>query len=305
VTHRVIHNRVRRLARNALAVMDHAMSRPRLREDLAMDGFASFTRSHYHPGTITHLTGAASQFIYAAVHTSERRSGAMRADQRRRRALIDSRWRPPSSLAEDCSLLLADVAPAISARCTSAGTLRLDTDQHPAYRPALLRLPLLRRQLARGRLVHRQTSSRAKRTTSNPLFPVNYVDRQLRKNLAEHVRHTVRPAREINAQMERLALFITLHNFLTPHRVSGHARVHHRPTHAQQAGIGDARCAWLLQRLTSHRHLFSHTTSNQQWIRRIWLRRYANPPAVRVRDGALETRTLALDPSRLPAYLLA
>ena len=120
VTHRVIQNRCRRLARNALALMDCALAQLDLREDLAMDGFESFTRSQYHPNNITHLTGSRSQFIYAAVHTLFRRKGSMTDTQKRRRQLIDALWKPPRSVGSDATELLADLARLIDAACLKA-----------------------------------------------------------------------------------------------------------------------------------------------------------------------------------------
>ena len=43
---------------------------------------------------------------------------------------------------------------------------------------------------AQGRYRHLRVSSRVPRTRLNPLFAVNYIDRQLRKDLDEHVRET-------------------------------------------------------------------------------------------------------------------
>jgi hypothetical protein len=54
VTYRVIQNRVRRLARNALALMDRSLAELEFSENLTMDGFESFTRSRR--GTLTGIT---------------------------------------------------------------------------------------------------------------------------------------------------------------------------------------------------------------------------------------------------------
>ena len=304
-SHRVIQNRIRRLARNCLAVMDLAIERFALMENLAMDGFESFTRSKYHPNNITGLVGAQSEFIYAAVHTLLRRKGAMSPGQRACRSLIDSVWSPATTTRQDCQELLADASDAIGAACERRGELRLATDRHRDYRPALLAVPLLASELAQGRLEHLQVSSRAARTRSNPLFPVNYVDRQLRAHLAEHGRRTIRHAREVNCQMERMAIFMVLHNFLSPYRVSGHACVATAPTHARVATVYGPELTEQLARVITHRHVHSHCRAGQQWIERIWLHRYHNPPAVRVKKGKLIVRKVALGPGELPKHFIA
>jgi transposase-like protein len=305
VTHRVIQNRFRRLARNALAVMDTALEELELPEDLAMDGFESYTRSHYHPNNITHLTGCESQFVYAAVHTLFRRKGSMSAAQRIRRSVIDRVWRPPTTVGEDCAVLLSDLAPAFDAACASREDVTLHTDEHIAYPGAVRSSYLLRERLLEGTLVHAQTSSKSPRTTANPLFPVNYVDRQMRKNLAEYVRKTVRQGREVNSQMERMAIFMVLHNFATPHRISDHAHTARCQTHAQQVGLVNKRVIRLLRRMTSHRHVYTHTVSAQMWIRRIWLHLHRTPPIITRRKNRAVVRPGGLGPAALPRYLLA
>ena len=82
VTHRVIHNRCRRLARYALSLMDCALCGLTLAENPAFDGFESFTRSRYHPSNLTPFVGSTSQFIAAAVHTLFRRTGSMKPPHR-------------------------------------------------------------------------------------------------------------------------------------------------------------------------------------------------------------------------------
>ena len=47
---------------------------------------------------------------------------------------------------------------------------------------------------------------------------MNYLDREIRKDLHEHVRESVCFGRNVNRQMERLALYLFYHNFLKEHR---------------------------------------------------------------------------------------
>jgi hypothetical protein len=304
VTYRVVQNRIRRLARNALAVMDQALADHELTEHLAMDGFESYTRSQYHPNNITHVTGSDSQFIYGVVHTSLRRSGTMTTRQRFARALIDTVWTPLRTVRDDCTALLADLSTMID-RAARRDPVRLATDKHAAYRPALKAVPVLAHALREGRLVHHRVSSRAARTRNNPLFPVNYVDRQIRKNLAEHVRETVRHGREVNCQMERMAIFTTLHNFLTPHRIADHADAGATIRHASIARVEPDTVRWHLERLTTHRHVWTHNRVGHEWIRRIWHHDYANPPAIHLRKGRLDMRSVALPPGGLPYHMVA
>jgi hypothetical protein len=308
VTYRVIQNRIRRLARNALATMDQALAEMELTENLAMDGFESFTRSQYHPNNITHVVGSHSQFIYGVVHTSLRRSGSMTKEQRFGRALIDTVWKPLRTVREDCTALLEDLSTMIDRASRTRPVDRpvtLVTDKHKAYPPALKAVPLLAAALREGRLRHRRVSSRLARTRWNPLFPVNYIDRQIRKNLAEHVRETVRQGREVNCQMERMAIFTALHNFLTPHRIGDHADAGASERHASVAALSSQTMRWHLERFTTHRHVWTHGRTGYEWIRRIWHHDYANPAAVNVRRRRISVQSVALPPGALPYHLIA
>jgi hypothetical protein len=305
VTYRVIQNRTRRLARNALAVMDLALWQLNLREDVALDGFESYTRSQYHPNNITHVAGSDSQFIYAAAHTLLRRKGRMTPAQKRARKLIDLVWKPVTTIKDDTTMVLSDLSESIAAACKRREKVCLSTDEHHAYPLALKAIAPLEQELKAGRLIHRKTSSRAARTRTNPLFSVNYVDRQMRKNMAEHVRETVRQGREVNCQMERMAVFMVLHNFATPHRITDKANSADGPTHARIAGIDSEALRQRLDRMTTHRHVSSHNQSGHKWIERIWQHLHENPPVVRRAKGEIQVRPVALGLRKLPAHLLA
>ncbi|MFP4564035.1 MAG: hypothetical protein ACLFRY_12085 [Spirochaetia bacterium] len=41
----------------------------------------------------------------------------------------------------------------------------------------------------------------------NPLFPVNYLDRQIRKDNSNHLRKTVQFSRDVDSRMERMAVY--------------------------------------------------------------------------------------------------
>ncbi|MFW5684138.1 MAG: hypothetical protein ACOC1I_04750 [Spirochaetota bacterium] len=171
VTHRVIQNRCRRLARNALTMMDAALSSLELKEHLAIDRFESFTRSQYHPNNITHVTGCHSQFVYAAVHTLLRRKGSTTHAQKGHRSRIDSVWKPPRPVALEAYGMLHDLSPAIDSACEGRREpLELRSDEHRACPRAIKAVGTLRERLHDGTLVHRTTSSRAARTAKNPLF---------------------------------------------------------------------------------------------------------------------------------------
>ena len=52
---------------------------------------------------------------------------------------------------------------------------------------------------------------RRARSRDNPLFAVNYMDREVRKDVANHVRQTTRGARNVKDPMNRLAIYRVMH----------------------------------------------------------------------------------------------
>jgi hypothetical protein len=110
----------------------------------------------------------------------------------------------------------------------------LYTDQRRQYRLALDEDPFTFRLKVKGLFSHTTINSKAPRTVSNDLFSVNYLDREVRKDLPEYHRETVCFARNVVNSLERLCVYFFHHNFIKRYRigVSGEER-----THAEVAGI--------------------------------------------------------------------
>jgi len=215
-----IQNRIGRAARQVIAFEAKLSCCRRPKEDLVADGFESFCVSQYYPNNIHLLVGASSQFVYATDHVTIRRKGTMTRQQKKKREQLEQRFRADpqglchsfSRILEASFSILADVA---------RPSLRLWTDQKREYRSSLRQSDCATGLLESGRLVHRTVSSRALRSRWNPLFPVNYLDRELRKDLHEHTRETVCFGRNVNAQMERFHLYLYYHNYCKAHRSRG------------------------------------------------------------------------------------
>jgi transposase-like protein len=202
-----ISNRISRASRQVLAFESNQTETCHLDEDLAADGFESFCTSQYFPTNITILVGSVSQFVYAVDHVTLRRKGRMTEGQKSRRAVLDRFYRPdPQGIQKSFTRIVGESLRILSEGCRPV--LTLWTDEHQAYPRAINRSPCVAALRDVGRFVHQTISSRAARTRDNPLFPVNYLDRELRKDLHEHVRQTVCFGRNVNRQMERLVLYL-------------------------------------------------------------------------------------------------
>jgi transposase-like protein len=191
-----------RLGRHALLL--HQRWRPRgpLAEPLVIDGFESFEYSQDHPLWLNLAVGAHSHFLYGFTDSELRRKGRMTAAQKRRRAQLEARLgRPdPRAVELETAALLELVAPAPQ-------PLELRSDDHPAYRRALPRVPHLQ-------IRHQVTPGSAPRTPGNPLFPVNLADGLLRHSSAHHKRETIAFAKCRASMLDRLALFQLWRNWV-------------------------------------------------------------------------------------------
>ncbi|MEI6873561.1 MAG: hypothetical protein WCL50_00365 [Spirochaetota bacterium] len=269
-----VSNRISRASRQALAFESDQASTRHPEEDLAADGFESFCCSQYYPNNIAILVGATSQFVYAADHATLRRKGRMTTAQKERRAVLDRKFRPdPQGITKSFRRVAGE-----SLRVLSDGgrqSLTLWTDEHRSYPRAIGSSPCLVALRDACRLVHRTISSRASRTRDNPLFPVNYLDRELRKDLHEHVRETVCFGRNVNRQMERLVLYQWWHNYRKPHRAR-----EDQGSHAEVAGYDPGRIREGLRTIWRERAWLSLTELTEA-MRDSWLRNRSTP----LRDG--------------------
>jgi transposase-like protein len=265
-----ISNRISRASRQALAFESEQASSRHPDEDLAADGFESFCYSQYFPNNITILVGGSSQFVYAADHATMRRKGRMTEGQKARRAKVDRLYRPdPRGIARSFARVAGE-----SLRVLSDGkrsVLELWTDEHQAYPRAVRGSPCLSALRDIGRIKHSRISSRAARTRANPLFPVNYLDRELRKDLHEHVRETVCFGRNVNRQMERLSLYLWWHNYKKPHRARDELR-----SHAEVAGYNLKGIKAGLRTIWKRRAWLSLTVLTEP-MRDSWLRMRVSP----------------------------
>ena len=191
-----------RLGRHCL--LWHELRRPKgeLAESLALDGFRSFECSQYHPSEYHFVVGRDSHFVYGFTHSELRRSGAMTPRQRRRRTALERTvGRPdPRSVEHEVARVLAIVA-------GRSRRLELHTDEHAAYPRALARL-------AGPSIEHHTISSRAVRTTRNPLWAINLLDGLVRHSCANHKRETIAFSKRASGGIARMWVLLVWRNYI-------------------------------------------------------------------------------------------
>ena len=286
VSYPVIRNRVLRLARNYLNLFDSAHTRSPLTEDIAFDGIESYMRSQYIPDNFNIAVGCISQVPYAFSLSLFRRRGQMTDSQKRNRAILDSLWMPePRSLVTSCKTVFRDVLSLYMNR-PELTPFTLHTDEKKEYQTALKTLPEWRHLREIGLVSHETISSKEPRTRRNPLFPVNYLDREIRKNSAAHCRETVRGDREVGMTMSRMTITLGYHTFRKPFRIDNRVVTGETKTHADVAGLlGPRDTQKAYERLYTHRHVWSHQWQQAVWMEDIWLRKKKNPPVVCFHTG--------------------
>lgn len=276
VSEKVILNRLSRLARQALGVHSELRACLRLQEDLVADGFESFVGSQYWPNAFTILIGAQSQYFYGLDYAQLRRKGRMTEGQRKRRDELNHRVALAARQTErSFSRILSEIG-YLWANSPTKTSLTLTTDRHQGYHRVIDADAELQSLHIQGRFTHRRIDSTLPRTRRNPLFSVNYYDREIRKDQACHVRETVQWSRDVNATMDRMWLYGVWHTCFKRWRIRGRDP----RTHAEHAGISNTVVERLRKRLFSGRYFFSHLNlTDSQW--RTWLRAWQTPGKLR------------------------
>lgn len=281
-----VQNRLDRLARQALAL--HAELSPLAAPDepVCIDGFVSFDVSQYFPSEISIAVTSATQFFLDLSHATHRRSGTMTEAQKKRseelyagftfeqggvrrtfREMLDSlaRERPPRP----------------------GRPLVIVTDEKPDYVEILRGHPLSLNQDEEHQVRHIRVSSEAPRTYWNPLFASNYLDREIRKDQANHRRETTCFSRNVANGMSRLALYLISHNCLKKFRIK--AKVEDERVHAEAAGLEGKALRARVGEMFRMRSFLSRTRLPPT-LKRIWRKDFVTP--------LLERQ------ARLPAYAL-
>lgn len=262
-----VQNRCMRLARNCLAIHSCISSTRPITPNIATDGLQSFCLSQYFPNYINILVDSESQFLHEMNFSILRRGGRMTDEQKRRRAEFESKWKAdPKAVQWSMEGLFSH----LDRRCMKEEVIHIDCDEHQGYTRAI------RTVWGSGssRITVRCTSSRKRRDHRNPLFPVNYLDRQIRKDLSDHVRETVQWAKNSNDMMARLAIYQVFHNYIKPYRIRREAG--DRRTHGTVYGFDGRMIARELKGLFTDRAFRTRLELSGDQTR-TWLRLWVNP----------------------------
>ena len=236
ISHTTVMRHIARAGRHCLLFHRRMLAGCPIPDTIVIDGFESFEFSQYFPFHANLAVDADSWLIRHFTDSPLRRKGRMTPEQRSRRQWLETHLgRPNPKAVEEGTLELLQIVLSRPAPGKTADLL-IHSDDHPAYRRAMQRLTELPDL---PRLRHQVTLSTVRRTTSNPLFPVNLADLLIRHAQANHRRETIAFSKRRQAALERLAVFTVWRNAIKSRRekVPGE-------TAAMAAGVASRPLEW-------------------------------------------------------------
>lgn len=250
-----ITNRIDRLARQAIGLHASLRNLARHDEPVCFDGIVSFDSSQYFPNDIGVSITHSSRFMLGLSHATTRRSGAMRDDQKLKLRVLYTTTRFEERAIERSFTQHLDMLEC-ERPITKTRPLVLVTDEKIEYEQAFRKHRLYTAQDENRRCVRVLVSSTAPRVFSSPLFASNYIDREIRKDQANHRRETACFSRNASNTMSRLYSYLVYHNYSKKYLIRW--PVHRHETAANMAGIPKSLVGLSRRRMFSHRTFLSH-----------------------------------------------
>jgi hypothetical protein len=190
-----------RLGRHCFLLHIELTANARPEGPLVFDGFESFEFSQFFPFQHHVLVEANTSFFWYFTDSPLRRKGRMTAAQRHRRQELEERLGRP-----DPRAIEKDVRELLHTTLDRSPEMILRSDDHRAYPRALRDLGC--------RCTHEVTSSRERRTATNPLFEVNLLDLLIRHSQANHRRETLAWSKRRQGSADRLAVLLVWRNYM-------------------------------------------------------------------------------------------
>jgi len=273
-----------RLGRHALLLHARCLAhlRGQVQEAVSFDHFETFEFTQDYPFGVGTAVGLRSWFVYCLDPAPHGRSGRRSASQERRlreRPQRASRGRHEGSTRRTLKTLLELRKP--------GRPLRLYTDNHPAYRCALVS-PVQSGEVEWSAHANPPRGPRGSprppeaRVRDSALFPVDLLHKILRHSLAHHRRETIAFSRRINAAMERLFVTAVWRNLI---KKRSERRGRASPTPAMVLGL--TREPWSWRRVLSQR-LFYHRESLGEPGETLYKREWTTPLFAHNRRHALK-----------------
>lgn len=206
-SHSTVSLQIARLARHCLLFQARELAHIPTLKEIAIDGFETFEWSQYHPFHHNLAVDVETGYFLAHTDSELRRKGRMRPAQKARRSVLERRLgRPHPRAIETGTRDLLQMLPL-------GETVIIRSDDHRDYPRAFRHLDCT--------IDHRITSSRTRRTPSNPLFEINLLDMMLRHGTAAHKRETIAFVKRRQSSAARLFINQLWRNNIKKRRENG------------------------------------------------------------------------------------
>ena len=172
-------------------------------ENVAYDGFETFSHSQFSPCYVNTAVGSDSMFIYHNTFSPLNRKGRMTESQKiKNQELIQEHGPYPRDSVYVESLYIMKSLSAIA-----PGKV-LFTDEHLSYQRAFRSFT--------SSMTHKTINSKVRRNASNPLFPINRLHNLYRHFFSSQQRETISFQKHEGALLEKLQLMKIYRNFMNP-----------------------------------------------------------------------------------------
>jgi transposase-like protein len=197
-----VRNRIKTMSRQSL-FFEKENFPAKISENVAYDGFETFTHSQFSPCYINTAVGSHSMFVYHNTFSPLNRKGRMTDNQKvKNRELIEKYGLyPQSSVYEESIYVMKNLSDRGYGRT-------LFMDEHKSYMRAYRSFDC--------KLDIERISSKARRDSSNPLFSINRLHNLYRHFLSSQKRETIAFQKHEAALMEKIQLMKIYRNFMNP-----------------------------------------------------------------------------------------
>lgn len=254
-----------KLARQSLAVhsrMLTELTHQMTLEPVVFDGILNFVHSKARATSMQIAVLKKSQLVTDFDQIFVKRQGKMSpAEIQRAKALYCRHPLPRKSLQLSCQRVFGSIDERHPQKA-----IELFTDRHLAY-------PIALKCLGLQTWCHYRIDSTLKRNLFNPLFAVNYIEREIRKDQADFERKTEKFSKRLEYQSERLMNYVVWHNLQKPYRLNGD---YTDCPHAKIAGI---KTSWIKKECRSmfRNRAFGSREKLNSWMKKIWNREGGSP----------------------------
>ena len=196
-----VRDRLKTMAKQAL-IFEKEHYPSAIKEDVAYDGFETFTHSQFSPCYVNTAVGSHSLFVYHNTFSPLNRKGRMTVEQKAEQKDLIQKYGfyPRDSVYEESRYILQSLSHLGPGRT-------LYTDEHKSYLRAVRSFDF--------KMEHETINSEVRRDPSNPLFPINHLHLLYRHFFSSQKRETIAFQKHEAALMEKMQLMKIYRNFMS------------------------------------------------------------------------------------------